>query len=241
MPDCDSPPEHDSSDITANSAGSPWTPVRFQLLEWFRQDAPSLAGAYEATVFLVSTPSVPARVHLVCHLVRDIYGKLPEILDGEFRFQSAGAVYPPFIDTIANHWRSPDGALLTNAAASETAPSASDRVNVPRAAARAVDDLLARRAVLKDQPRSTEVLARALFRRFAESGLQPPARLAATFEEERRWFTDRAHLVLERAKVPAEEGLLDHFASFEGALHSLVGEYFTGKEELDAILAQANA
>ena len=41
-------------------------------------------------------------------------------------------------------------------------------------------------------------------------------------------------------KVPNDDGLIAHFESFERAFHSLVGPYFSGKEELDAILHDTN-
>ena len=237
--DIASAPSPDPS--SASPAASIWNPARSELLEWFRRDAPSLAGPYEAAVFLVYTPSVPARVHLVCHLVRDIYVTLPQILDGDFRFQSAGAVYPSFVEKIATHWRSPDSSSLSTAATPAQAPGAPDSVGVPWAGARAVDDLLAKYEAIKKQPKSAEVLARALFRRFAESGFEPPTRLASMFEKERVWFVQRAHLKREHTEAHSEDELLEHFASFEGALHSLVGRYFTGREDLDAILSEANA
>lgn len=218
-----------------------WTPQRRGLLEWFNRDAPSLASAYEAAVQLISSPAMPARVHLVCHIVRDIFNQLPEILDGEYRFQSTGASYPGLVDTIAEHWKLQDWTQYGEENPSAVGVASTDTVVVGVAGARAVEKLLKCRESLENQRRSTEVLAEALYRRFAEAGLDPPARLSAAFESERKWFTKRAHLVRDHAKLPTDQGLSEHFAAFEQALYSLVGQYFTGRGEIDAILDEANA
>lgn len=217
-----------------------WISKRRDLLDWFRREAPSLASAYEAAVLLIDMPAFPARVHLVCHVVRDIYSKLPEILDGEFRRTNAGEVYRSSVDEVEAHWKSSSRSLLQPDGSPASALKTADKVVVLAAAAKSVDNLLEKHRALKDQPRSAEVLVRALYRRFAESGLNPPARLAQAFEDERRWFMQRAHLVIDTTKVPTDVGLVKHFTSFERALYSLVGQYFSGKKEIDAIIEQAN-
>jgi len=42
-------------------------------------------------------------------------------------------------------------------------------------------------------------------------------------------------------KIPTDHRLVENFERFERAFHSLVGPYFTGKEELDEILQATNA
>ena len=217
-----------------------WTSQRRQLLAWFRREAPSLAPAYDAAVQIAYMPSMPAKVHLVCHVVRDIYSKLPEILDGEYRRTNSGEMYRSFVERIEAHWANANRPLLAVGASPATGTHTADEVSISAAAARSVDRLLERHRALKKEPRSAEVLARALYRRFAESGLDAPGRLVGAFEAERVWFTKRAHLVREKEKLPCDDGLVEHFTSFERALYSLVGKYFTGKKEIDAILEQAN-
>lgn len=217
-----------------------WTLQRQHLLDWFRKEAPSLAPAYEAAVRILNMPSMPAKVHLVCHVVRDIYARLPEILDGEYRRQNAGEVYRSHVDNIDSLWVRSSKSLLNTHDPSADAMSGSHDVTIAIAAARAVENLLEKHRELKKQPRSAEILAGTLYRRFAESGLGAPRRLVDTFETERDWFTKRAHLVIEEKKLPTEDGLVEHFASFENALYSLVGQYFAGKKEIDAILQQTN-
>lgn len=216
------------------------SPMRQELVQWFEREAPSLAPAYRAAIQILKISAMPARVHLVSHIVRDIYGKLPEILDGEYRRTNAGELYRSLVDKVEGHWGQSKGTALHGENRASTDVAAAAAVAVSVAAARSVDDLLERHRRLKEQPRSAVVLARAMYRRFAESGLEAPRRLVDQFERERVWFTKRAHLVIEMEKVPSDDGLMEHFAAFERALYSLVGQYFTGKTEIDAILQQAN-
>ncbi|MFG0243666.1 MAG: hypothetical protein ACF8R9_12840 [Phycisphaerales bacterium JB054] len=223
----------------ADAQAAAWSVRRQQLLEWLRTDAPSLAPAYEAAVRLVDETSFPARVHLVCHIVRDIYAKLPEVLDGEYRRRNAGEVYRNGVEKVEQRWEgTPTDSLAPAATSAGGDVAATMRISL--SAARSVEGLLDVHRALKKQPRSAEVLARALYRRFADAGLDPPKRLVEVFERERRWFTERAHLVRDHEKLPSDEGLDEHFTAFENALFSLVGPYFAGKQEIDAILQQAN-
>jgi hypothetical protein len=80
-------------------------------------------------------------------------------------------------------------------------------------------------------------LFRALDRR--EDDFIPPW-VIRSFDEEYDFFVSRAHLGRELDQVPADAGLKDHFEAFERSFHSVVGPYFSGKEELDAILQDTN-
>lgn len=216
-----------------------WRSHQSQLLEWFRREAPSLAEPYQAAVTLMSNYDFPARVHLICHIVRDIYTKLPEALDGTHRRREANEV-SALIDEVATHWEPYTRDSFVEPTGSSPAPESTLHVSVSVVAVRAVGKLLDVRRALKEQPTSAEVLARALYQRFVESGVTPPKRLIHTFEKERRWFTARAHLVRDSAKLPSDDGLDEHFESFERTLHSLVAPHFAVQQELNDILQQAN-
>ena len=83
---------------------SQWTPQRRELLQWFQKEAPSLASAYEAVIEILGMPRMPAKAHLVGHIVRDIYNKLPEILDGQYRRTNSGEVYKDYAERIEKVW-----------------------------------------------------------------------------------------------------------------------------------------
>lgn len=220
-------------------AGLVWKPHQRYLLEWFRKEAPSLAPAYEAALRLINDVSFPARVHLVCHIVRDIYSKLPEILDADYRRKDGGTVYRDAVEKLVLPWTG----IGSDPLVADQAPAEAERstaVSVPIPAVRAVRELLDLHRDVKSQPKSVLILTHSLYRRFVDTELKPSSRLIDAFEAERKWFTRSAHLVREPAKVPTGDDLLHHFATFESALHSLVAPYFAGKQEIDAILQQAN-
>jgi hypothetical protein len=92
-----------------------------------------------------------------------------------------------------------------------------------------------------DGPKVGQRLAVALYRaldRPADSYI--PRWIINAFDAEYDFFVRRAHLSSSVAKPPTGDGLAEHFDAFERAFHSLIGPYFSGKEELDAILQDTN-
>ena len=57
-----------------------WTPKRKKLLAWFETSAPTFKDGYIAAVELLHCDNFPARTHLICHTIRDIYNFLPQKL-----------------------------------------------------------------------------------------------------------------------------------------------------------------
>lgn len=236
-----SPPTEESriAQESERETSPAWRPHQLQLLEWFSSEAPSLAAPYEAAVKLMNDVEFPARVHLICHIVRDIYSRLPEVLDGSHRRVEATAVNEA-IDKLAVSWGQYSGESFTEHNSDSPGPESTTHVRVSVLAARKVQELFLLRRSIKKQPKSAEVLALALYKRFVESGRAPHTRLIKTFENERRWFTGRAHLVRDNEKIPSVDGLEEHFSTFERTLHSLVAPHFTVQQELSDILQQAN-
>jgi hypothetical protein len=236
----ETPNEH----LSIPDAASSETRVAFrlhqiELLQWFKSEAPSLAEPYRAACILMSDRDFPARVHLICHIVRDIYAKLPEVLDGSYRLRSANEVNDA-IEKLNEAWKPSTPESFHKPVSPRPGVDTATIVQVSSTAVRKVVELLAVRQAIKDQPKSATVLARALYQRFVESGLPPPDRLVKAFEKERRWFTARAHLVRDNEELPSDEGLDEHFESFEQTLHSIVASHFAVQKELDDILQQAN-
>ena len=91
------------------------------------------------------------------------------------------------------------------------------------------------------QPRVGEQFAIALYKsldRRQDDYIHPW--IINSFDGEYDFFVNKAHLVKSLKKVPTDDGLIEHFEAFERAFHSLVGSYFSGKEELDDILQDTN-
>ena len=107
---------------------------------------------------------------------------------------------------------------------------------------RYVTRIIRKSAEIADQRTVGKQLAIALFRshdRRENEFIQPW--IIEAFDAEYHFFVKRAHLPASVDKVPTDAGLLEHFEAFERAFHSLVGPYFSGKDELDAILQDTNS
>jgi hypothetical protein len=208
-----------------------WTPLRLELLQWFRERVPGFAEGYEAAARLVHEPTFPARVNLVCHLVRDIYRDLPRALRDTSEKNRGVDVYPALVAKLRDVW--------------DANPAVEDAVSidvgrlVSAQAYNAAERLVEASRTVKEQASVGTRLARALFRAVERpEGMPIPGWIFSAFDEEYDFFVGRAHL--RPTGMPAGDGLLVHFESFERAFHSIVGPYFKGKEELDAILAETN-
>jgi hypothetical protein len=208
-----------------------WTQQRHELLEWFKDRAPRMAEAYQAAVRLVFSPGFPARVLLVCHIVRDIYTTLPTAL-GEKSKSRPAEVFPKKVKKLATTWNSFPGRLGV----------ANDGENF--AVSKQVYDQIVD-IVEKSNSMTKETfgerLARALFRSVDRPDTDYiPKWVIETFDEEYKFFVNRAHLAGQIDRLPTDDGLIQRFEEFERSFHSLVGPYFSGKEELDAILRETN-
>ena len=211
-----------------------WTKQRRELVRWLDDRAPSFSCAYVGAVRLLHTPSFPAREHFICHAVRDIYRLLPAALGAKAPTRPA-EVLPDMARNVAKIWeRYPPNQLGT----SERAGS---DVRISLQAYNAIQMLVEKSKNLEGQPSTGKQLAIALFRSFDRwhDGFIYPWIINA-FADEYRYFVSRAHLAISSDRVPTDDGLIEHFEAFERAFHSLVGPYFTCKEELDAILQDTN-
>lgn len=217
-----------------------WTPIRRELLAWFRREAPSLAPAYEGALRLLHMPGFPGKIHFVSHIVRDIYKMLPEILDGSIKRVSPGEVYPTLIKNVERHWPRRHVSFVDLDDTSEVTRTEEQGIAISRLAYKHIVQLLEKLNEIEKQPSTGQHLARVLHRVNPGEDGTIPGRLIAMFDVERRWFVKRAHLVSRPDKLPLDDGLLEHFEAFERALFSFVGHYFSGTRELDEILCEAN-
>jgi len=213
-------------------AAIPLSPLRRELLQWFQREAPSLAAAYEGAVVLLGLAAFPGRVHFIAHAVRDIADRLVFALDADLA--STRVQYENHLDAIQGQWPSLDHSLQESGSL-----AGADTIPIPLSVARRIDNLVVEHRNRRERPSQYELL----FQRLAT---QDPSRaminqrLVASFKEIRQWFMSLTHL---RRSAPPEVGeteLCGRFEAFEKTLHSFVGSFFTGTQELDAILQQAN-
>jgi hypothetical protein len=210
-----------------------WTETRNELRAWFSERAPSLLDGYVAAVTLLRQRSFPARVHLICHVVRDIYTHLPGVLgDPEVRVRP-NDVYPGLVTKLRKE--------LEKLPPREHNPGQDDGILVSHSFFRTTEELAARNIELERQPRTGTHLCRALYR--ATDRPINDGALGKTyqqFESEYKYFVKRAHLVKAVEKAHSDHDLVKHFESFELGLSSIVGSYFKHKDVLDAILQETN-
>ena len=211
-----------------------WTRERREIVAWLNDHAPSFSDGDAGAVRLLHTPTFSARVHLVCHLVRDIYRYLPEAIDARAKASPRPAeVFPNMVKELATQWKA-----FPPSMAEQFEDTNSDRWCEQTSFQMHFYLVEKSNTMAKNQPTVGKVLAGALFRsgvRSANEFIAPW--IIRAFDAEYKFFVEKAHLAKE---VPDDSGLIEHFEAFERAFHSSVGSYFTGKEELDAILQKTN-
>lgn len=212
-----------------------WTKQRRELVRWLDDRAPSFTDGYVAAVRLLHTPSFPARVHLVCHVVRDIYRYLPAAL-GVQLMPRPSEVFPDMVEKLAKLW---DKYPPNSAGSSD---GAGDDYTMNPRVYRYTERIVQKSVKIAGQPRVGGQFAIALYKsldRRHDEYIHPW--IIKSFDVEFKFFVSKAHLVKSLERVPTDDRLIEHFEAFERAFHSLVGPYFSGKEELDAILQDTNA
>jgi len=213
-----------------------WTRPRCELIKWFEDRAPSFKEGYVGAVRLLYMPLFPARVHFICHAVRDIYRRLPTTL-GEESLPRPAEVFPNMVKTLANRWEK-----FPPTHSGKRSGQAGSDVSVSPQVYRYVEKIVRKSNQIAVQRTVGKQLAIALFHsldRREDEFIQPW--VIDAFDAEYDFFVRRAHLAESIEKVPSDDGLLEHFEAFERAFHSLVGPYFSGKDELDAILQDTNS
>jgi len=220
--------------------------MRRELLAWFSRNAPSLGELYYGALkILYEHDNFPGRVRFVCHAVRDIRNRLPDVIAGP---KAGGPLqYKNRLDDIVKIWKQHglplDGSLppikVTEA---ESMPSISNNgVPVPRPVYMKVANLM------RDHVRTRETSKEAAERLF--QAIDPKNRtLEATLKpridnwiRSTEWFVERAH---DRGQTDAEMGreeLRKRFEVFEYTLSAMLREFFKTVGELDEILEEANS
>ncbi len=213
-----------------------WTLLRRELVHWLEDRAPSFVEGYVGAVRLLYMPSFPGRVHFICHAVRDIYRFLPQTLGAKSLTRSFEA-YPNLHENLVQAWE--QFPAINNDERQNSYVSV--RLQVLFRMRNAVRKIAAMDDKFETQRTVGQQFAVALFRsidRQNDDYIAPW--IFASFDAEYKFFVSRAHLAVSVEKIPTDDGLLEHFDAFERAFHSLVGSYFTGKEELDEILQETN-
>ena len=203
---------------------------RDELRRWFRARAPSLSGAYEGAIRMLDDPEFPGRIHFIGHAIRDITNRLAFVLNTQL--QGRRVQYEDRMDAIAEEW--PGLALLD-----ADGDGANDHVPMPVAVARRIDSLVNDHRNRREQPSNFDLLFQHLA---SENPNRGPVnvRIVQEFKRVHNWFMDRTHLPRTEGQIVPEDELRQQFQRFEAMLYAFVGDFFTGRAELDNVLQQAN-
>ena len=189
-----------------------WTRQRRELFRWLVDHTPSFADGYLAAIRILHAAGFPARVHLVCHVVRDIYRNLPAALGGD-ALPRPSEVLPTMAKELAKQWE----ASLTSR---DGCPkSIGSELSMTTQVYRCVTKLVDKCREMAEQPSVGKHLAIALFRsgdRREDEFIQPW--VIRSFDAEYDFFVRRAHLARRVDRVPTDERLVEHFEAFERAL-----------------------
>lgn len=208
-----------------------WTAERRELANWFAERAPAFLEAYVAAVRLLHLPDFPARVHIVCHLIRDIYRYLPRELGHGRANSSAGEVYSQPVRVLRTAWKA-------DPFRDEEVPPGHPRQVTPEVY-QALERLMEKSLGLEAQSSLGVQLYQALLRSVERpSEGDAPHWASSAFDKDHKFFVERAHINASGQKAAAQ--LPESFADFERAFLAMIGPYFRRKDELDAILEDTN-
>jgi len=223
-----------------NVAASYLSPSRMELADWVRGYAPSLAELYLGALRMMDDTSIPGRVVLICHAVREICNRLPGRVSGE---ESGGRLdYTWRVEVIAKAWVGSalplDGAVPIPAGA--TASPVSEQaaaVQIPSYLFVPMAELVRDHLNGRSKPEQT---AMRLFKAAAPEGGAMSAPALAQWLKTREWFVAHAH---DSGRLDADvdpNELETHFGVFEQTLMSLGRGFYKSLDDVDAILDAAN-
>jgi hypothetical protein len=220
-----------------------WTNARLELQAWLQRNAASLAELYEGAVRLVYDNALPGRVRFVCHAVREIRNRLPDVLSGAT--QGGQLQYKNRLDDIVKAWQRAgfalDGSIPVVHALSDEAALLQPDIATPRVLFLQIAHLIADHVATRSKPEDS---AFRLFEACAPENQQQRDALRPVIQQwlgVTDWFMRRAHDSGRTDADCIEDELRRKFELFESILGALVRGFFATVEELDEILEDTNS
>ena len=214
-----------------------WNGPRRELIAWFDERAPHLAGMYRAGVMLLRDESIPDRGRLIAHIVREIGNRLPNVF-GITRVTGT----PRLVRQLVKTWQ--QCGLPTDLTATlnegNPAPGNVPTYSIPQPAARAIGELLQDEADAEGRALEHAIL---LFREISPEARLPVEQLRPTalkWVAVLKWFRKRAHIPEEPLPIQEDE-LRGNFEIFEALLGSMLRPFFSTLKDVDEILEEANS
>lgn len=211
---------------------------RQEILGWFNRYAPSLGELYAGAVRLVFDYRLPGRIRFICHAVREIGNRLPDIVSGETGPSSVQ--HEERLNKLVKMRDVQRVSDLTVPKGEQPPVGGPGRVLVPRQFFIQLMQLLADHELARNGARKR---ATRLFMSLSPPSHNVPEIIGPAIADWLRvinWFMKKAH----DSGVPDgecdEADLLDHFVRFEQFLMGLIRPFYATSEVLHAILEDAN-
>jgi hypothetical protein len=209
-------------------------PTHVTVLRWLKAVAPSLAELYESARSIIDDPSLPARVRILCHCMREITNRLPDRVS---RVVVKGHTeYPALTRAIEARWQSvvPAGALIVGSVAPEPA-----HVQISFSAYVAIEALLAdHRAADKRPIERLQNMFAAYVSSESLPALQPTIK---KFKDVQDWFVAHVHADNRvDAEMASWQETLDNVAFVENTLFTIAAQWHRGQARTDDLLDEAN-
>lgn len=220
---------------------SGWTGERVTLRRWLDDQNTQLGDTYAVVVELLFGRPMPGYVFFVCHGVREIGNRLPDVV---LRTASSSHLrYEDHVDTIARLWA--HGHIsdeLTVGAGEPGDPlgAPTTRIAVPRDLIEQIRELIDAHLAVRE---TNADKARRFFEYFVSPervGADVIGAKARQWRATIKWFVDRVHLRVDDPVVVTHDELLSHFDAFETPLASLFAGFYETLDKIDAILDEAN-
>ncbi len=217
------------------------TPLRRDLLDWFKAHAPTLGELYEGARALLFSPPLPGWTRFVAHAVREIANALPRVVAG---LNSQQVQYPSLLDDIVSGpWTKSglplDGAMPISRPTEGATPEPD--ITISRELFVSIAELV--KEHLAGRKRPPEAAGKLYDSLVPQDQLSSDARVLFVTRWPRliRWFVGCAHAAEKSDSNFERDEFLRQFDLFEEMLAALLRPFFATVEELDAIIQDANS
>ncbi len=218
-----------------------WTDERVTLRQWLEDQNPCLGETYAVVVEMLYGRWVPGYACFVCHGVREIGNRLPDVVLASGT--SPWLDYRVRMEPIAIRWRRagvPDALMVGVSGAGDPLQSPAPHIPVPRKLVEIIGELVDAHSAVRDENMDRAVRFFEYFMSSERLGSDIIRAKARVWRDTVDWFAKQAHLSLKGSSVIAHNDLLTCFDAFESPLASLSTGFYETLDKLDAILDEAN-
>jgi hypothetical protein len=204
-----------------------------KIFEWLKEQDECIGRLYEAAVRMVEDDSFPGRNILICHAIREIRNRLPEIVGAKGIIKRAD--YTKEVEELAGLWKSEGVQSVYQKDNEDREPVAEYRVSGKflEQVKRLVNGHIEVKGRKKHNAKQL-LMALETENNKWEATLGPVVKL---WVDETEWFVERAHI----GKAIDYEELIGHFERFESVLLSLKGYFYEGMDKIKEIVESANS